>query len=69
MEDGHLEELAGRRDMVVEYGGAVYCWICYREVLGAPPFFIAGHRLGSEACSSCGHVGTVVVVASQAPPL
>ncbi len=69
MAPGHPEDtFEGREDVVLDYDGRVYCWSCYRTVLGEPEFYVTGQRLGNEPCSHCGHRGSVVLEASGAPP-
>lgn len=57
-----VHEFAGRRDVVVDFDGRIYCWPCL-ERAGATldGVRVTGQRLGKERCADCGQVGTIVL--------
>jgi hypothetical protein len=57
-----MREFAGRRDVVIDHDGRIYCWPCLKAT-GATVdgFRVTGQRLGNEPCSTCGLVGAIVL--------
>lgn len=58
-----LEILAEGLDIVLDHGGTVYCWPCFRKVIGPAPggLRVTGRRIGRETCKACGRAGSVVL--------